>query len=131
MESLQLGPHFQAEPPHTYTMATDSSNSFLNIHPESLPEWRQLPLQIYEHKIPPTYPLPPNVIVTDWQHREKTNDRRREVHVRIHFLAVLLAVSNVSSPHLALQIERWGPRDACFSYNIVAAFGSQPTGRSG
>ncbi|KIK09981.1 hypothetical protein K443DRAFT_671298 [Laccaria amethystina LaAM-08-1] len=34
------------------------------------------------------------------------------------------------TPDLATQIERWGLRDAGFSYNIVAVFGSQSTGKS-
>lgn len=34
------------------------------------------------------------------------------------------------TPHLSAQIERWGLRDAGFSYNIVAVFGSQSTGKS-
>lgn len=34
------------------------------------------------------------------------------------------------TPELATQIERWGLRDAGFSYNIVAVFGSQSTGKS-
>lgn len=46
-------------------------------------------------------------------------------------LLVVQLCSNVSSPELATQIERWGLRDAGFSYNIVAVFGSQSTGKSG
>lgn len=34
------------------------------------------------------------------------------------------------TPHLSAQIERWGLRDAGFSYNVVAVFGSQSTGKS-
>ncbi|EGN99918.1 hypothetical protein SERLA73DRAFT_180234 [Serpula lacrymans var. lacrymans S7.3] len=34
------------------------------------------------------------------------------------------------TPDLASQIDRWGLRDVGFSYNIVAVFGSQSTGKS-
>ncbi|KAI6121544.1 RHD3/Sey1 [Pisolithus sp. B1] len=34
------------------------------------------------------------------------------------------------TPHLSAQIEKWGLRDAGFSYNVVAVFGSQSTGKS-
>jgi len=34
------------------------------------------------------------------------------------------------SPELSQQITKWGLHDAGFSYNIVAVFGSQSTGKS-
>ena len=33
-------------------------------------------------------------------------------------------------PDLAAQIDKWGLRDAGFTYNIVSVFGSQSTGKS-
>jgi hypothetical protein len=36
----------------------------------------------------------------------------------------------IARQQLTTQIERWGLRDAGFSYNIVAVFGSQSTGKS-
>jgi hypothetical protein len=83
--------------------------------------------------VPPTS-LPTSSSQTGSTERIQIIDDQKKFTFVFIFIVVLPAVylcSNVSSPDLATQIERWGLRDAGFSYNIVAVFGSQSTGKSG
>ena len=82
----------------------------------------------------PLMSLPTSSLQTGSTERMQIIDDQKKFTFVFILIVVLLAAhqcSNVSSPDLATQIERWGLRDAGFSYNIVAVFGSQSTGKSG
>ena len=82
----------------------------------------------------PTPCLPTSSSQTGSTGRMQIFDDEKKFTFVFILIVVLLAVhlcSNVCSHDLAMQIERWGLRNAGFPYNTVADIGFQSTGKSG